>query len=131
MTKKNGNARMAIGIGDEQTRTARVSENWGSAYTLSGRGLNELENNLSIFTEFPQQKHWAAEFSLLSLICDEWNTAGAAAIHELLVAPDLTQTELGKRLKVSQANISIALQRSNWNAVKNYLDFFEANFKAE
>ncbi len=125
---ENLDVRLAIGIGNEVFLSEKITESNGSAYVNSGRLLTEIKaqgKTLVIQTENDKVNRdlnillkWA------SIDFDNWSTATAEIIHQLLRNSDFTQVDLAKTLSISQSSVSQRLKRANFDLIQETDQFF-------
>lgn len=127
-TFENLDVRLAIGIGNEVFLSEKITESNGSAYVNSGRLLTEIKaqgRTLVIQTENDKVNRdlnillkWA------SIDFDNWTTATAEIIHQLLRNSALTQDDLAKALNISQSSVSQRIKRANFDLIQETDQFF-------
>lgn len=113
-------ARVAIGIGTVAFRSAKVIESDGEAFRTSGRELDALTRvggRLAIATPWNEvDKEFAAMAKLLDALVSNWSSASAQAMF-LHIAQGSTQTEIAKKLGVSQPAVHKRLANAGLDAV--------------
>ena len=119
---ENLDVRLAIGIGNEVFLSEKITESNGSAYVNSGRLLTEIKaqgKTLVIQTENEKvNRDLNILFKWASIDFDNWSTATAEIIHQLLRNSDFTQDDLAKTLSISQSSVSQRLKRANFDLIQ-------------
>jgi hypothetical protein len=125
---ENLDVRLAIGIGNEVFLSEKITESNGSAYVNSGRLLAEIKaqgKTLVIQTENDKvNRDLNILFKWASIDFDNWSTATAEIIHQLLRNSDFTQDDLAKTLSISQSSVSQRLKRANFDLIQETEQFF-------
>ncbi len=125
---ENLDVRLAIGIGNEVFLSEKITESNGSAYVNSGRLLTEIKTQgktLVIQTENDKvNRDLNILFKWASIDFDNWSTATAEIIHQLLRNSDFTQDDLAKTLSISQSSVSQRLKRANFDLIQETDQFF-------
>lgn len=127
-SQKNLDARMAIGIGDKSYDNANISESSGTAFYRSGSSFEKLKKektNLLIKTAEPEiDQEINTYFQLALLPMDLWTTNSAELVKTLIENPELTQTEIGKKIGIKQNTVSERRKRAAWDQLKNFDSVF-------
>jgi hypothetical protein len=112
-------ARIAIGIGEEEYSGGYVKESNGSAYIYSGETLEALKKQtLSIKSHNPiWDEAINLMLSLALLVADNWTKTVAKTIKVALENPTKNQTELANILGKSQSSVSEALTRGGYEEI--------------
>ncbi|NBP67239.1 MAG: transcriptional regulator [Cytophagia bacterium] len=119
---KNLDVRMAIGIGEKDFTANNITESNGEAFIHSGERLESLKQekqNLAVksrWSEFDRDINLYLRLALIAM--DNWSTSAADLIKILLDNPDVTQTKLATRLKITQSAVSGRQKRAYYNEVK-------------
>ena len=125
---ENLDVRLAIGIGNKVFLSEKITESNGSAYVNSGRLLTEIKaqgKTLVIQTENEKvNRDLNILFKWASIDFDNWSTATAEIIHQLLRNSDFTQDDLAKTLSISQSSVSQRLKRANFDLIQETDQFF-------
>ncbi len=127
--------RMAIGIGKEQYRGAKISQSNGEAYINSGLKLDELKKEkITLALASP----WADVDSIINLLLqfaaptmDKWSVVSAEYIALLLEHPEYTQNNISKKLKISQSSVSERSKRAHSNEIQALLKYYEETITAK
>ena len=118
---ENMAVRIAIGIGEEQYSSEKITESNGTAYVNSGRLLNEIKNEGKTFAIKTPNEGINADFNILfkwsSLDFDSWTVAVSEIVHLLMMDKNLTQDDLAKKLNISQSSVSQRIKRANFDLI--------------
>jgi tetratricopeptide (TPR) repeat protein len=129
--KMNGiEARMAIGIGEEDYTAKEVKRSDGEAYQLSGKAFDNLEKNeyLKIVTRWPDfDKILDTLIILLDSHLANHSTLQAEAVY--FAIDNMNQLEIAKNLGITQPAINSRLKGANYNAISQAQYFFESEFQ--
>ena len=118
-THENLDVRLAIGIGDEDFKSEKITESNGSAYVNSGRLLSEIKEdhrNLAIATpdaQLNEDLNLLFKWTLLDF--DNWSAVSAEIIHMLTQEPNISQEQAAQKLSISQSSVSQRLKRANFD----------------
>jgi hypothetical protein len=119
---KNLDVRMAIGIGEKDFTASSITESNGEVFIHSGERLESLKQekqNLAVKSRWPDFDRDMNLYLRLALIAmDNWSTSAADLIKILLDNPDVTQTKLASKLKITQSAVSGRQKRAYYNEVK-------------
>ncbi len=125
---ENLDVRMAIGIGEEQFTSPKITESNGTAYVNSGRLLNDIKTaGRTLAIQTPNEKvdrDLNIVFKWCSIDFDNWTPAVAEIIHEFITNKETTQEDLAKKFSISQSSVSQRLKRANLDLIKETDTFF-------
>ncbi|TVQ14511.1 MAG: transcriptional regulator [Bacteroidetes bacterium] len=111
---KGLDVRMAIGIGEVSYHAPRITEANGDAFVFSGKLFEKMKKKtLAIKTpweDVDEQINICLDLALL--VMDKWSVSSAEVVQLALASPDATQTELAKKLDISQGRISDRQRRA-------------------
>lgn len=120
--------RMAIGIGAKTFDAARITESNGEAFVNSGEKFEELKKlrlRLALKSPWPvTDQQVNLMFGLASIAMDNWSAGSAEIIALSLKHHDLSQKELGKKLKISQSSVSERQTRAHYSEITELEKFF-------
>ncbi len=126
---ENLNVRMALGIGNQNFSSEKITESNGSAYVNSGRLLNEIKNDgktLSIKTTKESVDYdLNMVFKWASIDFDGWTPAVAEIIHLFIMNEGITQEDIAKRLNITQSSVSQRLKRANLDLITETNKYFK------
>lgn len=117
-THENLDVRLAIGIGEEDFKSEKITESNGSVYVNSGRLLSSIKEdhiNLAIATpdaQLSEDLNLLFKWTLLDF--DNWSAVSAEIIHMLTQQPNISQEQAAKKLSISQSSVSQRLKRANF-----------------
>ncbi|WP_421889255.1 SatD family protein [Marinoscillum sp.] len=116
---KNLDARIGIGLGEKTHSASRITESNGSAFRHSGECFDSLKKNtLAIKSEWPElDQEVNGYLSLALLTIERWASNASTIIKTAMENPQLTQTELAKKLGKSQSTISESLTRAGYDEI--------------
>ncbi len=132
---KNIDVRMAIGIGEVSHTAQNITESNGEAFINSGELFEKLvknKKNLGIRTQSDKlNTHINTTLDLALIIMDDWSPGAAQVVNAQMDDENSSQTELAKKLKISQVAISKALQRSHYSEIKDYINLITEQIKEQ
>ncbi len=117
-THENLDVRLAIGIGEDDFKSEKITESNGSVYVNSGRLLSSIKEdhiNLAIATpdaQLNEDLNLLFKWTLLDF--DNWSAVSAEIIHMLTQQPNISQEQAAKKLSISQSSVSQRLKRANF-----------------
>ncbi len=127
-SQENLDVRIAIGIGQENFSSEKITESNGSAYVNSGRLLNDLKSDgdtVSIKTSIDSiDRDLNILLKWASKDFDNWTMATSEIIHEMIMNKDITQEDLAKKFAISQSSISQRLKRANYELIVETNQYF-------
>jgi hypothetical protein len=120
--------RMAIGLGDENSSAAKITESNGQAYVRSGDGFEALKKNtLHIQTgDSDLDEALNIMIGLAMLVANNWTSTAAKAIVTTLEHTSKPQKEIAALLKKSQSSVSESLKRSGFDEIMQLNDYYKA-----
>jgi hypothetical protein len=120
-SKAGVGARLAIGIGDKNFDSPRITESNGQAFVLSGTKYEMLKKekvSLAIDTPWPEiNRQLNVIFQLGLIAIDSWSRVSAEYVYLRLAKPHLTQVQLAKEIGISQPSISTRHKRSWYDEI--------------
>jgi hypothetical protein len=120
-------ARIAIGLGEEDYPSSQVKEANGNAYIRSGETFDALKKQtLSIKSPNAQwDEAINLMLSLALLVANHWSKTVATTISLALENPHKNQVELAKILNKSQSSVSEALKRGGFEEIMRVNAFYK------
>jgi hypothetical protein len=128
--------RIAVGIGTVEHISRRsISDSQGSAFVLSGRGLDEMGRRRICLHADPEEGEWSwvagVVTPLLEVIVSDWTPTEARAVLGALLGQ--THDEIARKWPMADAGgkgptrqaVSAALSRAHWNSVDEVLTWME------
>jgi len=111
--------RMAIGIGEKTYNAPRISEANGEAFIHSGELFENLKKNtLAIKSPWPDfDDEMNLHIDLASLTMNNWTVNSAQIMALSFNMPNATQTELAKKLEISQGSVSERQKRAGYDEI--------------
>nr|WP_314490924.1 SatD family protein [uncultured Chryseobacterium sp.] len=127
-SQENLDVRIAIGIGEENFSSEKITESNGTAYVNSGRLLDDLKNDGHTVSIKTSNDALNRDLNILlkwaSKDFDTWTMATAEIIHEMIMNNDITQEDLAKKFTISQSSISQRLKRANYDLIVETNQYF-------
>ena len=121
-------ARISIGVGEVTFWTDKIVESDGTAFQLSGRGLDDMKKkqSLSVRTIWPEvNRELEVACALSETIINRWTISQAKVIYPYLLK-NKTQKELAEEFNITQGAVSQRLNEAgNLDAVKLFLHRYE------
>lgn len=102
--------RMAIGIGEKDHLSGKISENSGSAFIRAGERFDSLKKDkitlaiASPWSDFDREMNLYLE--LAAVFMDNWSIASGELVNTHLLHPHKTQSEIGVLLGIAQNSVS-------------------------
>lgn len=128
-SQENLDVRMAIGIGEENFSSEKITESNGTAYVNSGRLLNDLKSDGHTVSIKTSNDSLDRDLNILlkwsSKDFDSWTMATSEIIHEMIMNQDNTQEDLAKKFTISQSSISQRLKRANYELIVETNQYFK------
>lgn len=128
-SQENLDVRIAIGIGEENFSSEKITESNGTAYVNSGRLLNDLKNDGHTVAIKTTNDTVDRDLNILlkwsSKDFDNWTMATAEIIHEMIMKKDITQEDLAKKFAISQSSVSQRLKRANYDLIVETNQYFK------
>ncbi|MEX0720428.1 MAG: transcriptional regulator [Balneolaceae bacterium] len=113
---KNLDIRTAIGVGEKDFESTKITESNGEAFVNSGQGFEQLKSEkktLSITTfdtVFNEEMNLYLRLMLIAM--DKWSPGSAEIVSVSLMNPEYSQHKIGKMLGISQSSVSERQTRS-------------------
>ncbi|WP_326983912.1 SatD family protein [Chryseobacterium sp. MYb264] len=127
-SQENLDVRIAIGIGDENFSSEKITESNGTAYVNSGRLLNDLKNDGPTVSIKTSSNSVDRDLNILlkwsSKDFDNWTMATSEIIHEMIMNRDSTQEDLARKFNISQSSVSQRLKRANYELIVETNQYF-------
>jgi hypothetical protein len=127
-SQENLDVRIAIGIGEENFSSEKITESNGTAYVHSGRLLDELKSDGHTVSIKTSSESVDRDLNILlkwsSKDFDSWTMATAEIIHEMIMNQDNTQEDLAKKFAISQSSVSQRLKRANYELIIETNQYF-------
>lgn len=117
--------RLAIGIGEQDFQSSRISESNGPAFIRSGECFENLKKEtLAISSgDLKFNETFNLMFALAMLTANSWSPSVAHAIETGYDHPEMSQTQLALLLGKSQSTYSEALKRGGYEEI-NRLEIY-------
>ncbi|MCG9792681.1 transcriptional regulator [Flavobacterium algicola] len=127
LKSNNINVRMAIGVGDINYRTDKITESNGSAFVNSGTSFDRLKKHyFSIKTPWEHYNTIVnTMLDLASITMDKWTAKTAKVICFKFQNPTMNQIDIAENFdKKGQGNISEALKRGGYDQLNQFLNYY-------
>ena len=126
-TFKDLDVRLAIGIGEEEHHSSRITEANGSAFVRSGECFENLKKQTLAIKTGDEEIDEVLNllFSLSLLTADTWSPTVAASIKAAIENPDKNQTQLSRLLQKSQSSVSEFLKKGGFEEVTELNEFYQ------
>ncbi len=132
-TMKELDVRLAIGIGELDFNSSRITEANGSAFVRSGRGyetLKDQKSTMGIFSGVESFDHKMGVILPLMLIAmDNWKPGAAELVVQIIRNPEKSQKEIGALLGITQSSVSERFNRSYLKELLNAEAYYKAQIK--
>ncbi len=126
---ENLDVRIAIGIGEEQFCSNKITESNGTAYVYSGKLLTELKAQSKTVAIKTPLEHLNHDLNLVmkwsALDFDTWTNAVSEVIFQYILNNEITQEDLAKKLNISQSSVSQRVKRANLDLIKETDYYFQ------
>lgn len=124
---KDLDVRLAIGVGQAEQPSEKITEANGSAFVRSGECFESLKKqNLAIKTDVPGlDEVLNLLFTLALLTMNTWSPIVATAIKLALEHPDKNQGEISRLLRKSQSSVSEVMKRGGFEEVMELNEFYQ------
>lgn len=119
--------RMAIGIGDKNYSSKKITESNGEAFIFSGKSFDALDKNRLIVKTARQSfdEEINLYLDLASLTMDQWLPATAHMVKIALEHPDFNQSQISTLIKKSQSHVSQTLKRAGYETILKMINAFQ------
>ncbi len=126
--------RLAIGIGEKNYTSERITESNGPAFIRSGEQFEILKkagNKLALATPWSDfDKEINLILKLASLQMDSWSISSGELLVEVLKNPDQNQAELGRKLGIGQNAVSKRFKAANASEILEIEALFKEKLDA-
>jgi len=123
--------RLAIGLGDKNYDSDKITESNGSAFVNSGECFENLKKTTlaikSPFEAFDTSINIMLDLAQLTI--NNWSSTSANLIKIALKNPNLNQNQIAEILKKTQGNISQGLKRAGFDEIQKLLNYYKAQVK--
>lgn len=122
---KNGDVRLAIGLGKIKEEIKKVAETQGEAFVNSGQVFDGLKTNMAIKSNYPR---FDSEINLMLKLAlvpmDAWGQTAAELVKLAIANRNVKQSELAKLSGRSQSSVSEALKRAHFAEIMELETYF-------
>lgn len=127
-TLKNLNVRMSVGIGEKTYNASKITEANGDAFVRSGEAFEKLKTSRqTIMIASPWADFDYTMNTMLSLACitiDTWSVTSASFIATILKYPNLSQKDIGRKMKITQSSVSERRKRARYDEITDMEAFY-------
>jgi GTP cyclohydrolase III len=123
--------RMAIGIGEIEYHSKKITESNGTAFINSGEQFQELKKH-TLAIKSPNKEFnniFNIIFQLMMLFANNWTPSTSEIIKLALKDESLSQNQLANKLNKSQSTISAALKRGGYDETMNVINLYKSELK--
>ncbi|WP_257325698.1 hypothetical protein [Pseudoalteromonas rhizosphaerae] len=119
--------RQSLAIGEIDNARADIKTATGSAFTLSGRGLDEIHNQRFTLSSIDELKNdgLALNLAFIDVLLSKMTHKQANALYVYLTAENNQHSELAKQLKTSRENVTKLLNLAHYQLIERFLDYAE------
>ncbi len=115
----NLDVRIAIGIGEKNYNAPKITEANGDAFVRAGELFENLKKHTlalsSPWEDVDSQMNLNIELALLTI--DNWTQNSAKTVQLSIEHPKATQSELAKKLNISQSSVSERQKRAGFDEI--------------
>ncbi|WP_338410335.1 hypothetical protein [uncultured Flavobacterium sp.] len=126
-------ARMSIGFGDKTFKSKRISESNGTSFINSGEAFDLMKKNKITLVLQSSNKEFNKEMNLLVRLglsfMDNWLSQQAEFVFLAIQNPNISQEEMGEKLKINQAAVSKRRKRANFDLLLEINSAFTKKIK--
>jgi len=120
----NYSLRQSMAIGQLDNPRADIKTATGSAYTLSGQGLDTMNQQLLLQVEHCQlDNSFALNIDLIDVLLDKMSKKQANALFYYLTVKNNSHGELAKELKTSRENVTKLLNLAHYQLIERFLSY--------
>jgi hypothetical protein len=119
--------RQSLASGEIDNARADIKTATGSAFTLSGRGLDEIHNQRFTLSSIDELKNDGLTLNLafIDVLLSKMTHKQANALYVYLTAENNQHSELAKQLKTSRENVTKLLNLAHYQLIERFLDYAE------
>ncbi|WP_346239508.1 SatD family protein [Niabella insulamsoli] len=123
----NLDVRMAIGIGNIEKKTKKITQSTGNAFIRSGESFDILKRQTLLLATGNAELDETLNLmiSLALLTANNWSRTVASIILTCIEKPEKTQREIALLLKKTQSSISEALKRGGFDEIKKLNQYYQ------
>ena len=116
--------RQSMAIGEIDNPRNDIKTATGSAFTLSGHGLDKIANQRFLFNTPPQNIHESLNLNLAfaDVLLTKITQKQANALYAYLTSTDNSHAALAKDLKTSRENVTKLLNLAHYQLIERFLE---------
>ena len=120
----NYSLRQSLAVGKLDNPRADIKTATGSAYTLSGQGLDAMNQLLLLQIEHsPLDTSFALNIDFIDVLLDKMSQKQANALFYYLTTNNNSHSELAKELKTSRENVTKLLNLAHYQLIERFLNY--------
>lgn len=127
-SKANLEVRIAIGMGTVAFKSQTITQNNGSAYVNSGRAFDGLtdKRKTMVFKSDDDDLNLDINMAILltGALISSWTIPSAEILALLIQEPQISQTQLGQKLGITQPSVSARLRVAHSEEILAALSYF-------
>ncbi|URQ89184.1 hypothetical protein [Pseudoalteromonas sp. SCSIO 43101] len=131
MKAANYELRQSLAIGSLDNSRADIKTATGSAYTLSGRGLDNMGHQrltLQIDNQ-PLEEGFLLNIELIEVLLEKMSQKQANALFYYLTTEHNNHAELAKELATSRANVTKLLNLAHYQLIERFIQYSQTTLK--
>jgi hypothetical protein len=124
---------MAIGIGEMTFTSRKITECNGSAFIFSGERMATLKKEKlkiavkSNWPDFDKIINLCLKLGMIAM--DRWSVVSAETVLLALSNRDMSQEDLGKKLKIKQNTVSVRFKRAHFEDIMEIDDLYQSELR--
>ncbi|OUS73127.1 hypothetical protein B5G52_05315 [Pseudoalteromonas sp. A601] len=120
----NYSLRQSLAVGALDNPRADIKTATGSAYTLSGQGLDAMNQLLLLQIEHsPLDISFALNIDFINVLLDKMSQKQANALFYYLTTNNNSHSELAKELNTSRENVTKLLNLAHYQLIERFLNY--------
>ncbi|MFY8325883.1 hypothetical protein [Pseudoalteromonas sp. ZZD1] len=120
----NYSLRQSLAVGGLDNPRADIKTATGSAYTLSGQGLDAMNQLLLLQIEHsPLDISFALNIDFINVLLDKMSQKQANALFYYLTTNNNSHSELAKELNTSRENVTKLLNLAHYQLIERFLNY--------
>lgn len=131
MKAANYELRQSLAIGKVDNPRADIKTATGSAYTLSGRGLDNMGHQRLILQidNQPLDEGFLLNIELIEVLLEKMSQKQANALFYYFTAEHNNHAELAKELATSRANVTKLLNLAHYQLIERFMQYSQTTLK--
>ena len=131
MKAANYELRQSLAIGSLDNPRADIKTATGSAYTLSGRGLDNIGQQRLVLNieNNALEEGFALNIALVEVLLEKMSQKQANALFYYLTAENNSHAELAKELNTSRENVTKLLNLAHYQLIERFINYSQTTLK--